>query len=73
MQIIRHAANFGVNDYKEILTETVEIDVVVLSIGYANIGKHAGVEKFSVVYGPNEKFFDVFHNFSYFGEDKFRT
>ena len=72
-QIIRHAANLGVNGYKEVSIETVEIHVIVLSFGYANIGKDAGVEKFYVVYGPKEKFLDVFHNFSYFGEDKCRT
>ena len=40
-----------------------------LSIGYAKIVKDADVEKVSVVYGPKEKYFDVFDNLSYFGED----
>ena len=40
-----------------------------LSFGYANIVKGAGVEIFSVVYGPKKKYFDVFDNLSYFGED----
>ena len=66
-RIIRHAINLGVNDYKEFSIETVDSDVVVLSFGYANIVKDAGVEKFSVVYGPREKYFDVFDNLSYFG------
>ena len=39
-----------------------------LSFGYANIVNDAGVGKFSVVYGPKEKYFDVFVNLS-FGED----
>ena len=39
-----------------------------LSFGYANIVKDAGVEKFSVVYGPKEKYFDMFVNLSYFEE-----
>ena len=40
-----------------------------LSIGYAKIVKDADIEKVSVVYGPKEKYFDVFDNLSYFGED----
>ena len=47
----------------------VDSDFVVLSFGYANIVKDAGVEKFSVVYRPKEKYFDVLDNLSYFGED----
>ena len=39
------------------------------SFGYANTVKDAGVEKFSLVYGPKEKYFDVFDNLSYFWED----
>ena len=68
-QIIRHAINLGVNDYKEVLVETIDSDVVVLSFGYTNIVKDAGIEKFSVVYEPKEKYFDVFDNLSNFGED----
>ena len=37
--------------------------------GYANIVKDAGVEKFSMLYGPKEKYFDAFDNWSYFWED----
>ena len=68
-RIIWHAINLGVNNYDEILIQRVDSDVVVLSFGYANIVKDAGIEKFSVVYGPKEKYFDVFDNWSYFGEN----
>ena len=34
----------------------VDSDVVVLSFGYANIVKDAGIENFSVVYGPKDIF-----------------
>ena len=68
-RIIRHAINLGVNDYKEVSIETVDSGAVVLSFGYAKIVKDAGVEKISVVYGPKEKYFDVFDNLSYFWED----
>ena len=68
-RIIQHAINIGFNDYKEVSIQTVDLGVVVLSLGYANIVKDAGVEKFSVVYGSKEKYFDVFDNLSYFGED----
>ena len=44
-----------------------------LSIGYAKIVKDADIEKVSVVYGPKEKYFDVFDNLSYFGEDIWRA
>ena len=47
----------------------VDSEVVVLSFDYAKIVKDAGTEKFSVVYGAKEKYFDVFDNLSYFGED----
>ena len=67
--IIRHATDTGVTDYKEVWIERVQSDVVVLSFGYVNIVKDAGVEKFSVVYGPKKKYFHVFDNLSYFGED----
>ena len=50
--IIQHLISLGVNDYKELLVQTVGSGVVVLSFGYANIVKDAGVEKFSVVCGP---------------------
>ena len=66
--MIRHAINLGVSDYKEVSIETVDSDVVVLSFGYANI-IDAGLDKSSVVYGPKEKYSDVFDNLSYFGED----
>ena len=68
-RIIHHAINLRVNDYKEVSIQTVDSDAVVLSLGYANIVNDAGVGKFSVVYGPKEKYFDVFVNLSYFGED----
>ena len=67
--MIQHGINLGVNNNKEVLIETVDSNVVVLSFGYANIVKDADVEKFSVVYGPKEEYFDVFDNLSYFGED----
>ena len=51
------------------MVETIDSDVVVLSFGYTNIVKDAGIEKFSVVYEPKEKYFDVFDNLSNFGED----
>ena len=38
--------NLRVNNYKEVLIQTVDIAVVVLSFGYANIVKDAGVETF---------------------------
>ena len=53
-RIIRHAINLGVNNYKEVSIQTADSDVVVLSFGYANIVKGAGVQTFSVVYGPKE-------------------
>ena len=43
-----------VNDYKEVSIETFDSDFVVLSFDYANTVKDAGVEKYSVVYGPKE-------------------
>ena len=46
--------------------QTVDSDVVVLFFGYANIVKDTGFEKFSVVYGPKEKYLDVLDNLSYF-------
>ena len=42
-RIIRHAINPGVNKYKEVSIHTADSDVVVLSFGYANIVKGAGV------------------------------
>ena len=67
-RIIRHAINLGVSNYKEVSIETVDSDKVVLYFGYANI-IDVGLFKFSVVYRPKEKYFDVFDNLSYFEED----
>ena len=67
-RIIRHAINVGINNYKEVSIQTVDSDVFVLSFGYANIVKDAGVETLSVVYGPKETYFNVFDNLSYFGK-----
>ena len=44
-------------------------DVIVLSFGYANTMKDAGVEIFSVVYGPKETYFIVLDNLSHFRKD----
>ena len=55
------------------MIETVDSDVVALSLGYANIVKDAGVEKFSVVCGTKEKYSDVSDNLSYFSEDTCRV
>ena len=71
--IIWHAKNLGVNDYKEISIRPVDIDVIVLSLGYARIVKDAGVETFSMVYVPKEVYFDVFNNLRYFEEDIYRA
>ena len=37
----------------------VDSDVVVLSCGYANTVKDAGIENFSVEFEPKETYFDV--------------
>ena len=68
--IIQHGINInlGVNNY-EVSIQTVDSDVFVLSFGYANIVKDAGVETFSMVYGPKEISFGVFDYLSYFGKD----
>ena len=67
-RIIWHAVNLGVNNCKKDSIQTVDSDFVALTFGYANIVKNAGVETFSVVYGPKETYIDVFDNLSYFGE-----
>ena len=43
-----------------------------LYFDYANI-IDVGLYKFSVVYRPKEKYFDVFDNLGYFGEDQWRV
>ena len=69
--IIQHGINInlGVNNYNEVSIQMVDSDVFVLSFGYANIVKDAGVETFSMVYGPKEISFGVFDYLSYFGKD----
>ena len=58
--MIRHGINLEVNNYKEVLIEMVDSEVVVLSFDYAKIVKDAGTEKFSVVYGAKEKYLMCF-------------
>ena len=55
------------------LTTTKRFQEKLLAIGYANIVKDTGVENFFVVSGPKEKYFDVFDNLRYFGEDMCRA
>ena len=68
-RIIRHVINLGFNNYKEVSIQTDDSDVLVLCFGSANSVRDAGVEIFSLVYGPKVTYFDMFDNLSYFGED----
>ena len=68
-QYVLHIMTQSFQTITTVSIETVDSDVVVLSFCYANIVKDPGVEKFSLVYGPKDKYFDVFDNLSYFGID----
>ena len=68
-QYVLHIMTQSFQTITTVSIETVDSDVVVLSFCYANIVKDPGVEKFSLVYGPKDKYFDVFDNLRYFGID----
>ena len=68
-RIIRHAINLGRNGYKNVQIQTVDNNVLVLSLGYAKQLKDAGLEQLFVNYGPIRVYYNVFKNLSYLGND----
>ena len=69
-RILRHAINMGRQGYNHVLVKTVDSDVVILSIAYADVARKHGVEKPFVNYGlSNEKCFDIFDTCTELGDD----
>ena len=58
-RIIRHVINLAKQGYKQSLVKTVDCDVAVLSIAYADSAHDHGLENLFVLYGPDEKYFDI--------------
>ena len=65
--IVRHVINLGNNGYTDVLVKTVDSDVVMLYLTYADVAKSNGIENFFMCYGPKEKKIDVLENFNRLG------
>ena len=59
-RIVCHVINLGKKGYTNVQVKTVDRDVVILCLTYADI------ESFLVVYGPKDKKVDIFDNFNKF-------
>ena len=64
---MRHVINLGKNRYTDVLVKTVDSDVVMLCLTYADVAKSNGIENFFMCYGPKDKKIDVFENFNRLG------
>ena len=51
----QHVINLAKQGYKQSLVKTVDCDVAVLSIAYADSAHDHGLENLFVLYGPDEK------------------
>ena len=68
-RMIRHAINLGKQGYKYVTVVTVDCDVVMLGLSYADIVKSNNVNHFYIRYGPKQKVIDIFQNFERLGPE----
>ena len=54
-RIVRHVINLGKKGYTNVQVKTVDRDVVILCLTYADIAMSNAIEIFLVVYGPKDK------------------
>ena len=54
--------NLAKQGYTQALVKTVDSDVAVLSFAYADCAQEYGLENLYVLYGPDEKYYNVFEN-----------
>ena len=59
--------NLGKNGYTNVQVKTVDSDVVILCLTYADVAMSNGIESFLIVFGPNDKKIDIVDNFDKFG------
>ena len=65
-RIVRHVINLGKKGYNNVRVKTVDRDVVILCLTYADIALSNGIKSFLVVYGPKDKKIDIIDNFNKF-------
>ena len=66
-RIIRHVINLGKKGYTNVQVKTVDSDVVILCLTYADVAMSNGIESFLVVYGSKDKKIDIIDNFNKLG------
>ena len=66
-RIARHVINLGKKGYTVVPVKTVDSDVVILCLTYADIAMSNRIESFLVVYGPKDNKIDIIDNLNKFG------
>ena len=68
-RIIRHVINLGKKRYTNVHVNTIDSDVVMLSLTYVDCVIANGIEKFIVIFGPKKKKIDIIYHHVKFGSD----
>ena len=66
-RIFRFVITLGKKGYTNVQIKTVDSDVVILCLTYANVATSNGIESFLVAYGQKDKKIDIIVNFIKFG------
>ena len=63
-RIVCHVTNLGKKGYTSVQVKTVNSNVVILCLTYADIAMSNGIESFLVVYSPKDNKIDIIDNFN---------
>ena len=66
-KIVCHVINLGTKGYTNVCAKTVDSDLVILCLTYADVAMSNGIESFLVVYDLKDKEIDTIDNFNKFG------
>ena len=66
-RIVRHVITLGKKGYTNVEVTTVDSDVVILCLTYADVAMSNGIERFLVIYGSKDKKIDTIDDFNKFG------
>ena len=65
-KIVGHVINLGKKGYPKVQVKTVDSDVVILCLTYADVAMSNLIESFLVVFGPKNNKIDIVDNFNKF-------
>ena len=66
-RIVHHVKNLRKKGYTNVHVKTVDSDIVILCLTYADVTISNGNKSFLVVYGPKDKKIDIIDNFNKLG------